>query len=318
MRTYERIIDAGQAGQRLDQVLAALAPDLTRSRAARLIKDGHATLDGHAAKAATTVREGQRLVATIPPEPTVDLEPQDIALDIVFEDDHLLVVNKAPGMVVHPAAGHFDGTLVNALLHHVPALADADRDERPGIVHRLDKGTSGLLVVAKTGPAMVGLQQQFAARTITKKYLALVVGTPRQGEGRIDGRIGRHVTDRKRMSGVTTKGRPAATLYHVDAAYGGVSALTCTLLTGRTHQIRVHCAESGWPLVNDDLYGGVRPLKRLDDPHLRAACQALDRPALHARELAFVHPTTHLSVSFTAPIPADLARIVAILENADG
>ncbi|MDP8224519.1 MAG: RluA family pseudouridine synthase [Candidatus Lernaella stagnicola] len=317
MQKYETIIPTDMAGVRLDQAAASLVQDLTRSRAGQLIKEGHITLDGHPAKPATTVRPGQRLVADIPPPPASGLRPQALDLDIVFEDEHLLVVNKAPGMVVHPAAGNPDGTLVNALLHHVPALADAAGEDRPGIVHRLDKGTSGLLVVAKTGPAMQDLQRQFAQRTVTKKYLALVTGRPRDIEGRMENAIGRHVTNRKKMSSVTVKGKSATTLYRVESSTGEVSALTCTLLTGRTHQIRVHCAESGWPLVGDDLYGGVRPLHRLTDPELRAACQALRRPALHARELGFEHPARRAYVEFTAPIPGDLAAILEIVEKSN-
>jgi len=307
-------IGAEHAGQRLDQALAALAPELTRSRAAQLIKSGDVRLDGGPAKPAAILRAGQIVEAAIPPRPTMLAAAQALPLQIVFEDEHLLVVDKAPGMVVHPAAGNFDGTLVNALLHHAPALADLTRDERPGIVHRLDKGTSGLLVVAKTALAMQSLQRQFAGREVSKHYLAIVLGAPPQGAGRIDLAIGRHVRDRKKISSVTAKARPATTLWRVEAGRGGVTALACELLTGRTHQIRVHCAESGWPLVGDETYGGVRPIRNLADEALRAACAALDRPALHARRLAFRHPATNVRLEFSAPIPSDLRRIMLLLE----
>jgi 23S rRNA pseudouridine1911/1915/1917 synthase len=303
------------AGRRLDQALAALAPEISRSRAAQLIREGLVQVDGRLAKASHVVRAGERIAAAVPPRPTMGVEAQPLALRIVFEDEHLLVVDKAPGMVVHPAAGNLDGTLVNALLHHVPALADLSGDERPGIVHRLDKGTSGLMVVAKTGLAMQALQKQFAGRTVSKEYLAIVVGRPAQNEGRIEMALGRHVRERKKISSVTAKGRAAVTLWRVEASQGGVTALACSPLTGRTHQIRVHCAESGWPLAGDETYGGLRPLKRLPEGPLRAACMALTRPALHARRLSFDHPASAERVSFFAPPPSDLAAILALLEN---
>jgi 23S rRNA pseudouridine1911/1915/1917 synthase len=181
----------------------------------------------------------------------------------------------------------------------------------------LDKGTSGLLVVAKSGLALSGLQRQFATRTVTKVYVALVIGRPPKREGRIDRAIGRHVRERQKISSVTAKGRPATTLWRLEKTGGGVSALACTLLTGRTHQIRVHCAESGWPLVGDATYGGGRALSRVTDPALRAACRALDRVALHAERLAFAHPITGQRLEFHAPIPAELKTILDLLENLD-
>jgi 23S rRNA pseudouridine1911/1915/1917 synthase len=318
MQNYAFTVTTAQAGMRLDQALAEQVEDLSRSRAASLAKDGHVLVDGHPAKAAATLREGQQVTAEVPPRPAPSLEPQALDLDIVFEDEHVLVVNKAAGMVVHPAAGNLDGTLVNALLYHAPELGAAAGDDRPGIVHRLDKGTSGLMVVAKTAAAMRHLQQQFAGRTVKKIYLAIVIGTPHPAKGEIDFPIGRHVSDRKRMSGVTAKGRKATTRYRTLAATRGVSAVECTLLTGRTHQIRVHLAESGWPLVGDEAYGGLRPLARLADTTLRAACQMLGRPALHARQLGFEHPATGAYVEFAAEPPPNMKTILELLEHADG
>jgi len=313
METHRFAVTAALAGRRLDNALALLLPELSRSRAAQLIKDGCVTVDGPAAKPAAALREGQWIEAAIAPRPTMDLVPQELALDIVYEDEHLLVVNKAAGMVVHPAAGNPDGTLVNALLFHVPELADQKVDDRPGIVRRLDKGTSGLLVIGKTGPATHSLQRQFAGRTVTKKYLAVVIGEPKTKEGRIDLAIGRHVTERKKISSRTAKARPATTLYRVEASRGGVSLLTCTLLTGRTHQIRVHCSESGWPLAGDETYGGGRVVKHIADEDLRAACRALQRPALHARHLEFDHPATGARLAFTAPVPMDLQPLLNLM-----
>jgi 23S rRNA pseudouridine1911/1915/1917 synthase len=318
METHRFDVGPDHAGQRLDQALAALTPDLTRSRAGQIIKDGLVQLDGRPGKPAAILRAGQVITATIPPRPTMDLAPQALPLRIVFEDEHLIVIDKAAGMVVHPAAGNPDGTLVNALLHHAPAMADLAGDERPGIVHRLDKGTSGLLVVAKTGLALQGLQRQFAGREVAKTYLAIVLGRPAKSAGRIEMAIGRHVRDRKKISSVTAKGRPAITAWRIEASCGDVTALACDLLTGRTHQIRVHCAESGWPLAGDETYGGVRPIRDLRDPELRAACAALERPALHARRLAFRHPATAAWLEFASPPPADLQRILALLEMKNG
>lgn len=311
------IVAAEQAGRRLDAVLAGLAPELSRSRAAQLIKQGCVLLDGKPAKAAALLRSGQIVEAMIAPPPAPSLQPQALPLNIVFEDEALLVLNKAPGMVVHPAAGNPDGTLVNALLFHVPALADPDGNERPGIVHRLDKGTSGLMVVAKSAAAKLGIQRQFAGRQVDKRYLAIVVGRPPAREGRIEMAIGRHVRNRKKISSVSTGAKPATTLYCLETSRGGVSVLTCTILTGRTHQVRVHCAESGWPLVGDETYGGVRPLKKLPDVAIREACEALARPALHAEFLAFTHPLSGRRLEFTAPPPEDLQRILVLLESPD-
>jgi len=307
------IVPANLDGQRLDRALAALEPSLTRSQAAKLAKEGHVSLNGAPAKASAAVQTGQTLIATLNPPAASEPAAQDIALDILYADEHLLVINKAAGMVVHPAPGNPDGTLVNALLHHVPELREYSIDGRPGIVHRLDKGTTGALVVAKTHRALIELQRQFAGREVEKIYLALVVGTPKQPAGRIDLALGRHVRERKKISSVTTHGRAATTLYQVEAAHGGISALRCTLLSGRTHQIRVHCAESGWPLVGDDTSGGVRSLKNIADAPLRQACQALDRPALHAHRLAFTHPLSGKRLEFYAPIPDDLKKILALI-----
>jgi len=317
IETLHFTVTAEHAGRRLDAALAALNSRISRSRAAQLIKQGFVLVDGKPAKAAALLRPGQIVEAAVPPPPAPDLQPQDLPLHIVYEDEVLLVLDKAPGMVVHPAAGNPDGTLVNALLYHVPSLAAADRDDRPGIVHRLDKGTSGLMVVAKSAEARREIQRQFAGRAVDKRYLALVVGRPPAPEGRIDLAIGRHVRNRKKISSVSTGAKAATTLYRLDASRGGVSALTCTILTGRTHQVRVHCAESGWPLVGDETYGGVRPLKRLTDPALRLACEALDRPALHAKYLAFAHPLSGRRLEFTAPPPADLKKILELLELHD-
>ncbi len=315
MQSIEHAIPPELAGERVDRALAALQSGLTRSHAGRLAKDGLVLLDGQPVKASATVRAGQILAVTLPPAPNPIAQPQEIALDVLYEDEHLLVINKQAGLVVHPAPGHADGTLVNAVLHHVPELAAMAHEGRPGIVHRLDKGTSGVMVVAKTYAAMAALQKQFAGRSVSKVYLAIVIGTPKDREGRIELAIGRHVRDRQRISSVTTHGRAATTLYRVEQTGGGLSVLTCTLLSGRTHQIRVHCAESGWPLVGDETYGGIRPLARLGNADLRAACQSLGRPALHARRLGFAHPADGRPLAFEAPLPGDLRHLMQLMEE---
>lgn len=315
MKNEKHIIPAKLSGLRLDHALAELSPELSRSRAARMIRTGNALLDGETAKPSALVHAGQEVLCTIKAPTTPRTVASPIELDIVFEDEQIFVINKQAGLVVHPAPGHPDDTLVNALLYHRPALAQVGVSGRPGIIHRLDKGTSGLIVVAKTDESLAHLQKQFAQRSVEKIYVAIVIGAPKAKEGTIESILGRHVRDRKKMSSTTTRGRQAITRWRVEAGAGGLSVLSCRLLTGRTHQIRVHCAEQGWPLVADKIYGGVRSLKRLPDAALREACLALDRPALHSRRLAFTHPSTGDQVSFTAPVPADLQRIISLIEQ---
>ena len=276
-------------------------PDFSRSRIEGLVKSGHVTVNGAtASKAGMKVADDDEIEVEIPhPGPAVP-EPEDIPLDIVFEDDDLVVVNKAPGIVVHPAPGHFTGTLVNALLHHCPNLAGIGGVARPGIVHRLDQDTSGLLVVAKTQKSMEALAKAFAShKCVEKTYVAVVHGRPRLDSGRIENLIGRHPVDRKRMAIVERNGKLAITNWQVASSRNALSTVICRIETGRTHQIRVHMASLGCPVIGDRVYGKSALDKRLDP--------VPQRQMLHAWKLALWHPTKGVKMEFTAPIPPDMA-----------
>jgi 23S rRNA pseudouridine1911/1915/1917 synthase len=307
------IVPAEAAGMRLDKFLADHLADISRSRIQGWIEEGRVTLDGRPARPSTRLDPGQRVRVFIPPPEEVRILPEPIPLDILYEDEHLLVINKPAGMVVHPAPGHTSGTLVNALLARFPAWAELDwweseEDEeeagadypRPGIVHRLDKDTSGLLIVAKSAGARSALQAQFQARQVEKVYLALVHGVPPAPAGLIDAPIGRDPRQRKRMA-VVAEGRPAVTAYRVLEPLGEYALLEVMPRTGRTHQIRVHLAFIGHPVVGDEVYGRRRS---------RLACP---RQFLHAARLSFRHPATGRPMEFSAPLPPDLQ---AVLEEA--
>ena len=285
------VVDAAGHGQRLDKLLVALAPEFSRSHLQALIDAGHVRVDGAvAATASRKPKAGQRIeVELVPTDESRAFRAEPIPLPIVFEDEHLLVVDKPAGLVVHPAAGHWTGTLLNGLLaHHAGAAALP----RAGIVHRLDKDTSGLMVVGKTLPAVTALVRAIAARAVQRRYLALAHGTPSEDRFSVEAPIGRDPRSRVRMA-VVAGGKPARTDVEVLARRDGFCALRCTLHTGRTHQIRVHCAARGLPLVADALYGGAPAL-------------GLQRQALHAARLAFVHPATGAALAFDAPLPQDL------------
>jgi 23S rRNA pseudouridine1911/1915/1917 synthase len=314
LRRYD--VPATLAGLRLDVALARLAPDLTRARAQRLLEAGLVRVDGRPAKASARLRGGELLAVEVPPPEPSGLVAQALPLAVLLEDRDLLVLDKAAGMVVHPARGSPHSTVVNALLHHLAGPAVSG--DRLGLVHRLDKDTSGCLVVAKTEAALAALQAQFKARTVEKTYLALVHGAL-AAEGRLDTAYGRHPTDRTRFTGkVRGEGRRAVTTWRVRERFGDLAALAeVALHTGRTHQIRVHLAEHGHPLVGDAVYGGARREARLGADHpLRRAAAAVGRQALHAWRLAFEHPRTGRRVAVEAPLPADLAAALAVLRAA--
>jgi 23S rRNA pseudouridine1911/1915/1917 synthase len=293
-------------GLRLDQVLAALVPGQSRSSLQRLIKDGQVSIDGRRVpRASARVQAGTAIEVVLPPPVAAAAEPQDLPLDIVFEDTDLLVVNKPAGMVVHPAAGHAAGTLVNALLHHVRDLSGIGGEGRPGIVHRLDRGTSGLMVVAKHDRSHAELSRQFHDREVEKEYVALVWGVVQAGR-RIADPIGRDPSDRQRMSTRARRARTAVTRITRAEPLSGLTLARIAIATGRTHQIRVHLSAIGHPVVGDALYGGVR---RRVAPHLKAVMR-LDRPFLHAARLAFTHPTLGTRVEFDARLPADLQAVI--------
>ncbi|NCA70608.1 MAG: 23S rRNA pseudouridine(1911/1915/1917) synthase RluD [Sphingobacteriia bacterium] len=293
------------AERRLDQVLAAALPELSRSRLQHWIEAGQVWVDGLPRRSRDKVRAGQLIHLDAMLEPRDECLAQSIALDILFEDEQILVINKPAGLVVHPAAGHRDGTLQNALLGHAPDLATLPR---AGIVHRLDKDTTGLLVVAKTLEAHRSLVAQLQARQVHREYRALVIGEVVAG-GRIDAPIGRHATQRTRMA-VVSDGRPASTRYRVLERFAGHSLLGVELETGRTHQIRVHLSSIGHPLVGDRSYGArPRPPKGAG-PALVEALQGFPRQALHALRLGLVHPTRGLELLWEAPMPDDLSVLL--------
>ena len=287
--------------ERLDKLLLGRYPDFSRSRIEGLVKGGFVTVNGAVAeKAGMKVSETDEIEVEIPPPVPAIPEPEDIPLDIVFEDEDMIVLNKAPGMVVHPAPGHFTGTLVNALLHRCPDLSGIGGVARPGIVHRLDQDTSGLLVVAKTQAAMDGLTRAFAShKSLTKTYLAVCHGRPRLDAGRIENLIGRHPVDRKRMAIVEKNGKLAITNWKVlGPGRAGTSLVECVIETGRTHQIRVHMASLGCPVIGDRVYGKGALDRKLEP--------VPERQMLHAWRLKLWHPVFGVEMSLEAPIPPDM------------
>lgn len=313
-------VSPDEVGQRLDKWLAMRQPDLSRSRIKGLIEDGRVSLDGATIlDPSCRVKSGQSYLVSVPPDAPAIPEAQEIALSVVHEDEDLIVIDKPPGLVVHPAPGNLDFTLVNALLAHCgESLAGIGGVRRPGIVHRLDKDTSGLLVAAKTDAAHRGLSEQFAAHTLERAYRALVWGVPSPSSGEIEGNIGRNPNDRKTMAVVSGGGKRALTRYRVVKIYAGgaVSLVECRLATGRTHQIRVHMTSIGHSLVGDKTYGRVRSGRMASLPaDVRAALTAFPRQALHAFLLGFQHPTKGCSLCFESSIPPDINALIKILET---
>jgi 23S rRNA pseudouridine1911/1915/1917 synthase len=307
----ERFVAAGgDAGRRLDQFLLDRLPDLSRARIQRLIRDGHVRVPRGAVKPGLAVRTGLVVDVEVPPPVPASPEPEPLALAILHDDEAIAVIDKPAGVVVHPGAGHARGTLVNALLHHLTGLSGVGGTERPGIVHRLDRGTSGVLVVAKHDRAHRDLARQFHDRTVAKEYVALVWGAPRAGTV-LDQPIGRHPRHRRKMSARAPRGRAAVTRIVDVEPLGGVSLVRVTIGTGRTHQIRVHLSEAGHPVVGDALYGGVR--RRL--PARLAPLAGLERPFLHAARITFRHPDTGRPATFAAPLPPDLLAPLAALRQ---
>ncbi len=305
-------------GSRLDAFLASIETELTRSRIKSLIEDGAVTLDGRPTKAGKLLKGGEAILLSVEaPRPARPL-PEAIELRVLYEDAELIAVDKAAGMVVHPGAGNPRGTLVNALLAHCGDLAGIGGELRPGIVHRLDKETSGCIVVAKTERALQGLQAQFKAREARKVYLALVHGAP-PARGRLATLHGRHPTDRLRFTGKVASGRQAITLWQVEEQFPGAALVRVSLHTGRTHQIRVHFSESGHPLLRDALYGGTRREGRLpQEAPVRRAAEALGRQALHAFGLELTHPVTGALLALQAPVPPDFLCALEMLRRAEG
>ncbi|MBU0703633.1 MAG: RluA family pseudouridine synthase [Chloroflexi bacterium] len=295
-------IAAGE-GERLDRVISTQVPDTSRATAQRLIKDGAVTVNGRLSKPSYRVQAGDEILVRIPAESPEEVLPEDIPLDVIYEDDVLLVVNKPAGMVVHPALGHASGTLVNAVLARCPQVAEAGGPERAGIVHRLDKDTSGLILIAKDEPTRAALQQQFKRHQVVKTYLALVEDQVQPREGIIEAPVGRDKRQRKKMA-VVQRGRQARTTYRAIKYFPRHTLLEVRPHTGRTHQIRVHLAWLGYPIVGDTVYGR-RHQRLLSSRHF-----------LHAARLRFTHPTTGEEVEFEAPLPPKLEAVLKQLRRA--
>lgn len=306
-------VEVSQAGLRLDRFLAGSGHGWSRSQVARFISEGQVTRNGRPTKPAQLLQPGDVIAVVPPPARPSDLAAEDLPLDVLFEDAHLIVLNKPPGLVVHPAAGNPSGTLVNALLHHCSDLSGVGGVERPGIVHRLDKDTSGVLVAAKTDAAHRALSLAFRWRTTDKRYLAVVYGDPRAAEGAVDAPIARSPSDRTRMA-VVPGGRAARTLWWVRERFGGTTLLECRLVTGRTHQVRVHMAHAGMALVGDPVYGG-RQWRNLSSLTTSLVCREFPRQALHAWRLTIGHPATGVPMTFEAPLPADMAALITALRR---
>jgi len=309
---HEARVPLTAAGRRFDQTLAELFPDYSRSRLSAWIKSGAATLDGATAAPRQLLRGGEQVRLEAELEAEVASAPDEIELAIVHEDEHLLVLDKPPGLVVHPGAGNPSGTLLNALLHHDPRLAELPR---AGIVHRLDKDTSGLMVVAKTLPAMTALVEMLSRHDVERQYEAVVLGSLVAG-GTVDAPIGRSMGDRLRQAVRDDEsGKHAVTHYRLRERFRAHSLIQCNLETGRTHQIRVHLTHVGHPLVGDPLYGGGLKLPRRATPELVAALRGFRRQALHAERLAFTHPVSGEALAFTAERPADMTALIAALRD---
>ncbi|AKJ64522.1 RluA family pseudouridine synthase [Kiritimatiella glycovorans] len=299
------VVSADDGGARLDAWLAGLRPDEPRAEWQRRIRGGHVFVDGKTVRASHRLKAGETVCWRAPASSTPELVPEDIPLDILYEDDDLIALNKPPGLVVHPAPGHVHGTLVHALLYRWPGIKAAGTEHRPGIVHRLDRDTSGVLVVARTLTARDALVATFKSGNADKRYLALVRGTPVPASGTLRTTLGRHPTQRKKMAVDPPRGKDAVTHYRTLDSLAHVSLVECRIETGRTHQIRVHLAHLGHPVLGDRVYGG-KPPKSLPAP---------DRQMLHAARLALPHPRTGTRMVFEAPVPGDMEHMIRTLRS---
>ena len=310
--SLEAIIPIRCHGMRLDQVAAELFPDYSRSRLSAWIKSGQLLVSGAQVKPRDKARANDTIVLSVPDEPLIEWQPQPMALDIIYEDDHILVINKPAGLVVHPAAGHADGTLVNALLAHAPELEALPRG---GIVHRLDKDTSGIMFVARSSLAHKSLVSQLSERSVSRTYCAVCTGAL-TGGGRIDAPIDRHPTARTKMA-VVAEGKPAVTHYRIAHRFKHYTQLQVNLETGRTHQIRVHMAHRKWPLLGDPLYGGRQRVPAGASELLIDTLRHFSRQALHAQALEFEHPASGDWMEFETDLPDDLVDLLNVLDSED-
>jgi 23S rRNA pseudouridine1911/1915/1917 synthase len=309
MERHRFTVDPDSAGLRLDVYLAGLLPQHSRSQLQKLVKSGSATLGGKPTKSNAALKAGDEVEVEVPDPVPATPVAQDLELPVIFQDDDVIVVNKPAGMVVHPAAGHDQDTLVNALLFHADNLSGVGGEQRPGIVHRLDRGTSGLMVAAKNDQAHRELTRQFHDREVEKEYIALAWGEVHAGR-RIDLPVGRDPVHREKMSTRARRARSAVTRVTGSRDFRGVTLLTVAIQTGRTHQIRVHLSAIGHPVVGDGTYGGVR--HRM--PAALRAVERLERPFLHAARLVFTHPSEGTRLEFTCPLPRDLQEVLDEIE----
>ncbi len=308
-------VGEAEAGERLDAFLAMHIEGWSRSRLQRLIEDGDVLVGGRKVKAAYKLKALEEIDVDLVATPPGSFGPEDIPIDVIYEDDDLIVVNKPAGLVVHPAAGNPSGTLANALAYHFERLSSRAGSIRPGIVHRLDKGTSGLMVVAKTEAAHENLSDQFRARSVRKSYVALVHGVTTRESGKIDQPIARDPRNRTRMA-VVSGGRTALSIFRVRTRFHQFTLLDVELKTGRTHQIRVHLSWLKHPVVGDDLYGGGRD-NMVKDPRLRSEIRKLNRQFLHAERLGFSHPVTDKPMEFEMLLPNELRQLLTLVESSD-
>jgi len=311
MPLISHIVTENHVGKRLDVFIAHYEPHLSRSRIQNMIREGLALVNGKIEKPGYKVKLKENVTLDLPEKKVYEVLPEPIPLYVIYEDPHIIVLNKPPGLVVHPAPGNFTGTLVNALLYHYGSLpsmvAGTQERERAGIVHRLDKDTSGVIVVARTTQALRSLSMQFKNRIVKKQYLALVAGVIKKGSGTIEAALGRHVKERKKISVHTHKAREAITGFVVKERFKNATLVEVEIKTGRTHQIRVHMAHIGYPIMGDRVYGGLKAAKLGSD--------TIARQMLHAETLSLLHPDTGHPMTFSAPPPADMAEVLEKLRG---
>jgi len=315
MTETQYTVSPEDVGQRLDLFLTSKHPSITRSQIQRLIEGGEVRINGKEAKASHKIRGAETIEMNIPVPEAIEALPEHIPLDILYEDREVIVINKPAGMVVHPAAGNYTGTLVNALLDHCKDLSGIGGKLRPGIVHRLDKDTTGVLIAAKSDRAHQSLIGQFKKHSIKRKYVALVHGVIGADKGKIEAEIGRHLTQRKMMSVKTTRGKAAVTNFKVLGRFDQFTLVELTLETGRTHQIRVHLSSINHPVVGDQVYGGKERISGVKEVKIRKIIRKLGRQALHAKVLGFMHPETGKYMEFQAPVPDDFQMVLDALKD---
>ncbi|MBI5492681.1 MAG: RluA family pseudouridine synthase [Deltaproteobacteria bacterium] len=312
--THSFVVSGGDAARRLDVFVAERVPDITRSRAQALIKAGRVKVNGKGVKAGQKLKVGERVEVEIPLKAPLGVEPEDIPVEVIYEDKDVIVVNKPAGLAVHPGAGRASGTLVNAVLAHTKDISSIGGPLRPGVVHRLDKDTTGVLVMAKNDPSHISLAKQFKDHTSTRKYVALVWGALKEDEGTIDYALGRDTVHRKKISIRARSKRKAVTHYRVLKRYPRNTLIELTLETGRTHQIRVHLAAVNHPVVGDQTYGR-RALPSVLPKHIVDGFKQIKRQCLHAIMLGFTHPATGAYMEFSAPMPPDMEGLIKLMEK---